>query len=62
MRGWKFEEEGDGKRKMFYFSFDNKEEMFIRSTLGGSEREGMRERASDMVAELAVYNSLLNIY
>lgn len=36
---------------MFYFSFDNKEEMFIRSRL---------EKARE--PELAAYNSLLNIY
>lgn len=41
MRGWLAnmrKQESLGERKMFYFSFDNKEEMFIRSNLVGRGR------------------------
>ena len=32
---------GGGMRKMFYFSFDNKEEMFIRSRQGREKESNL---------------------
>lgn len=61
MRGRKSKEGADGKRKMFYFSFDNKEEMFIRSKL--EEQRSEKESVCNIQKpKLGVYNSLLNIY